>query len=97
MKRELGDFLEEFRQGPSFTVEELTQIYEHSGRSNDEAALRAAARELFPDSKAPLYCRPGGARAFDLPGGVVERPLFTLSSFHCRSIGIMRDGSVRPY
>ncbi len=97
MKRDLVEFLEEYRQGPAFTVEQLMQIYEASGRSTDLTALKAAAQSLFPDCAAPLYCSPGGSRAFDLGDGVVEKPAYTLSSFLCRSIAIMPDGQVLPY
>ncbi len=97
MKRDLGEFLEEFRSSPAFTVEELLQIYEHSGRSTAETALRAAAAELFPGSQAPLYYTAGGFRAFDMGDGTVEQPVATLGSFLCRSVGILKNGEARPY
>lgn len=89
--------LSETSRQPAFTIEELTQIYEASGHSTDEAVLQAKARELFPDSQAPLYLRPGGSRAFDVGDGVFERPAYTLSSHLCRCIGIMKNGGLREY
>lgn len=89
--------LSETSRQPAFTVEELIRIYEESGRSTDGAVLQAKAKELFPESEAPLCLRAGGSRAFDVGGGEFQRPAYTLSSHLCRCVGIMKDGQPREY
>ncbi len=83
-----------------FDWEELEQIYQQV-RTDDLAALRDAARTLFPDRDPhlaeELYTRESGGRAFKQPDGSYLLPAWTFGCRMVREIGIMPDGSVRRY
>ena len=84
----------------AFTVEQLIDIYERSGRKTDTDALRATARQLYPeilqDGQPPITCRPGCGRAFRVDEEYV-RPKFTLVTNRALMVGILPDGTPLEY
>lgn len=99
---ELGiiTMLAKMPQKASFTAPQLIQIYESSGRKTDTAALRAAARELFPDilqdGEPPITCLSGGGRAFRV-GEEYIRPQYMLVTHRALAVGILPDGTPMEY
>lgn len=84
----------------SFTLEQLLQIYETSGRATTTDALRTTARTLFPDiledGEPPIACYPGFGRAFRV-GEELIRPVFTLVTNQALLVGILPDGTPMEY
>lgn len=84
----------------SFTAAQMIEIYEKSGRKTDTDALRATARELYPDilqdGQPPIFCRPGGGRAFRV-GEEYIRPKFMLVTHRALMVGILPDGTALEY
>lgn len=93
--------LETNRDRPTFTAEQIVEIYEAAGRSTDLDALKAKARELFPDilenGAPPLWRTEGVGRAFLTGDGSYVKPVWRLGSNYCRDVGILPDGSARIY
>jgi hypothetical protein len=87
-----------------FTQEELIQIYEKAG-SPQQAALRAAAEELFPqrmgsDTPPMLKVEEGlHGRAFCRTEDrkTAEVPKYTIKSGQCSWVGVFEDGTALPY
>lgn len=84
----------------SFTAAQMIEIYEKSGRKTDTDALRAAARELYPDilqnGQPPITCRPGCGRAFHV-GEEYIKPPFMLITHQALAVGILPDGTPVEY
>lgn len=84
----------------SFTAAQMIEIYEASGRKADTKALRAAARELYPeilqDGQPPILCRPGCGRAFRV-GDEYIKPKYTLVTHRALMVGILPDGTPLEY
>ena len=84
----------------SFTAEQLINIYEKSGRQTETSALRATARQLYPEilqnDQPPLTCRAGCGRAFRVDEEYV-RPKFTLVTNRALMVGILEDGTALEY
>lgn len=84
----------------AFTLEQMIEIYEASGRKTDTAALRDTARRLFPDilenGQPPITAREGCARAFRV-GEEYVRPAFTLVTNYALMVGILPDGTPMEY
>ena len=70
------------RNRPTFTAEQIVQIYEAAGRTTQLDILRAEAKELFPEIQEnglpPLWCTSGAGRAFAMPDGSYEKPVHRL-------------------
>lgn len=84
----------------AFTAEQITRIYEHSGRSTDTAALRAAARELFPEilqnNEPPLTCSPASGRWFLVEDEYVA-PTHMIITNRALMVGVLPDGTLKEY
>lgn len=84
-----------------FTGEQLAEIYEATGRSSDVAIIRAKASEMYPDivddEGVPIWKLPSHGRSFDRGDGTYEMPAFVLTSNKCNSMGVMKDGTPRPF
>lgn len=94
--------LPQSRKQPYFTAEQMIEIYEASGRSDDEFTLRQKAKELYPDivkadGVPPITKRPPHGRWFDKGDGTCGPAAFTLVSGMCRTVGIMEDGTPHPF
>ena len=80
----------------AFTAEQMIHIYETSGRQTDTAALRAAARELYPDilqdGEPPILCSAGCGRYFPV-GDEYVAPTHTLITNRALMVGILPDGT----
>ena len=89
------------RGRPTFTAEQIVQIYEAAGRSTELDDLLAKARALFPDiledGVPPLWRTEGVGRAFLSEDGSYVRPIWRLGSNYCRDVGILPDGTPRIY
>jgi len=89
------------RHRPTFSTEQILQIYEASGRSTDLEVLQAQARVLFPeileDGAPPLWKANGAGRAFRRPDGTFERAVCRFGSNCCRDLGILADGTPEIY
>lgn len=89
------------RKRITFTSEQIIEIYEAAGRSVELDALKAKARELFPDiqedGEPPLWRTDGIGRAFLLEDGGSAKPVWRLGSNYCRDVGILPDGTARIY
>lgn len=86
---------------PTFTAQQLVEIYEAAGRSVDAAVLRAKAAERYPgiteDGVPPLWVAQGSARAFAMEDGSYVKPKWRLGSNYCRDVGILPDGTPLIY
>lgn len=101
MAKKIGD-LSQSEKLPYFTAGQMIEIYEASGRSDDESILRQKAKELYPDivksdGVPPITKRPPHGRWFDKGDGTCGPAAFTLVSGMCRAVGIMEDGTPRPF
>ena len=80
----------------AFTAAQMIDIYEKSGRKTDTAALRATARELYPDilqdGEPPILCSDGCGRFFPV-GEEYVAPAHTLITNRALMIGILPDGT----
>lgn len=90
------------RDKPTFTTEQIIEIYEATGRSADIEVLRRKAAELFPGVKdekgaPPLWRTEGVGRAFAMPDGSFAKPVWRLGSSYCRDVGILKDGTPLSY
>lgn len=90
------------RGKPTFTTEQIIEIYEAAGRSVEIEILRAKAAALFPDIKdekgvPPLWRTEGVGRAFAMPDGSFLKPVWRLGSSYCRDVGILKDGTPVSY
>ena len=89
--------LETNRDRPTFTAQQIIDIYEAAGRSTDPDVLRGKARELFPDilehGAPPLWRTEGVGRAFLTEDGSYVKPVWRLGSNYCRDVGILPDGT----
>lgn len=87
---------------PAFTEGQLIEIYEAAGRSGDLSALKAKARELYPDileDGEPPITRVEGwfGRSFEDAAGKMVHSKWVLCSNRCNSVGILADGTPMPY
>ncbi len=84
----------------SFTAAQVIEIYEKSGRKTDTGALRATARELYPDiiqdNHPPIICRTGCGRAFHV-GEEYIKPQYMLITNRALAVGILPDGTPLEY
>lgn len=84
----------------AFTAEQMIHIYETSGRKTDTDALRATARELYPeilqDGVPPISCLPGSGRSFRV-GEEYISPTHMLVTHRALMIGILPDGTALEY
>ncbi len=84
----------------AFTARQMIDIYEQSGRQTDTDALRATARQLYPeilqDGEPPILCTSGCGRYFPV-GEEYVAPAFTLITNRALMIGILPDGTAVEY
>jgi len=84
-----------------FTEDQIVEIYEATGRSSDIGLIRAKASELYPDivdgEGVPIWKLPSHGRSFTMEDGTHQMPAFVLTSKKCNSVGIMEDGTPRPF
>lgn len=80
----------------AFTAAQMIEIYEKSGRKTETAALRATARDLYPeilqDGEPPITCSDGCGRFFLVEEEYVA-PTHTLITNRALMIGILPDGT----
>lgn len=92
-------FVERNGRSPSFTEEELTQIF-GAMEAHTTRAAQETARRLYPGREEAvyegLYLSHGPGRAFPDGAGGDENPQYLLMSWPC-GIGILKDGSVRAF
>ena len=84
----------------AFTAQQMIHIYEQSGRQTDTAALRATARQLYPDilqdGEPPILCSEGCGRFFPV-GDEYVVPAYTLITNRALMVGVLPDGTPVEY
>lgn len=91
------EYMKEWKSQPAFTIEQLINIYEESGRSTNLVKLKEKANELYPNINAVIYLCEGGFCGFDRGDGISEKPAYTIGTHMCRNIAILKNGEAVPY